>query len=77
MIFNTNPKAKQTRRRAYIITDNDSPAGGSAAARQRAITRGQDLQDAHVWLEPFFFAPPPPATFDLGEGSFWKQIVGD
>ena len=41
MVFNTNQKAKATRRRAYFITDNDNPTGSSSAARQRAITRGR------------------------------------
>ncbi|KAL1508201.1 hypothetical protein AB1Y20_004320 [Prymnesium parvum] len=39
MIFNTSKQAKQTRRRAYIITDNDSPTGSSSSPRQQAITR--------------------------------------
>ena len=29
-----------------------------------------------MWLEPFFFAPPPPATFDLSQSSFWRELVG-
>ena len=50
MIFNTN-QTKQARRRAYIITDNDSPTGSSPTARQRAITRSLDLQVARRLLD--------------------------
>ena len=76
MLFSSCNRAKNTRRRVYLITNNDNPTA-DAHARSRALTRGNDLQDAHIWLEPFFFAPPAPATFDLSEGSFWRELVGD
>jgi len=75
MLFNS-AASKNTRRRLYVMTNDDNPCAASAAARSRALTRSRDLQDARVWIEPFFFAPPPPATFDLSEGSFWRELVG-
>lgn len=78
MLFNASG-AKGMRRRIYLLTNDDAPCGTAptSAPRQRALTRAKDLKEASVWLEPFFFAPPPPATFDLGEGSFWRELVGD
>ena len=75
MLFNSSA-AKNTRRRVYLLTNDDNPCAASAGARSRALTRSKDLQDANVWIEPFFFAPTPPATFDLGEQSFWRELVG-
>jgi len=76
MLFNAS-SAKNTRRRVYMLTNDDAPCGASPAAKARALTRTQDLKDANVWIEPFFFAPPSPATFDLSPGSFWRELVGD
>ena len=75
MLFN-HSASKNTRRRVYILTNDDNPCASSPDARKRALTRSRDLQDANVWMEPFFFAPPPPATFDLGPASFWRELVG-
>ena len=75
MLFNSSA-AKNTRRRVYLLTNDDNPCSHSAAARARAHTRSRDLQQANVWMEPFFFAPPPPKTFDLSERSFWRELVG-
>lgn len=58
------------------MTNDDNPCGANSAMRARTLTRSRDLQDARVWVEPFFFAPPPPASFDLSEGSFWRELVG-
>ena len=74
MLFNS-AASKNSRRRLYLMTNDDDPCRSSSAARARAITRSRDLQEARVWIEPFFFATPP-ATFDLSEGSFWRELVG-
>ena len=66
---------KKTRRRVYLFTNDDSPCASNPAARSRALTRSRDLQDAHVWVEPFFFPPAPSRSFDLGESSFWRELV--
>lgn len=76
ILFN-NSASKNTRRRVYLMTNDDDPCKGlPPAARARALTRSRDLQDANIWIEPFFFAKPPPATFDLGPNSFWRELIG-
>ena len=75
ILFN-NSTAKNVRRRVYLMTNDDNPCAASPAARACALTRSRDLQDAHVWMEPFFFAPPPPEKFDLGVKSFWRELIG-
>ena len=75
MVFNADSRAKSCRKRVYLMTNDPDPSRGDAGSRKRALTRGNDLQQAHVWMEPFFFPPAPPATFDLSEGSFWAELV--
>jgi len=75
MLFN-NSAAKNTRRRVYLLSNDDNPCAANTSARTRALTRSKDLMDANIWLEPFFFSPPPPRTFDLSEGSFWRELIG-
>ena len=75
MVFNADSRSKSCRKRVYLMTNDPDPSRGDAGSRKRALTRGNDLQQAHVWMEPFFFPPAPPATFDLSEGSFWAELV--
>ena len=73
VIFNS-AASKNTRRRLYLMTNDDAPCP-DAQARARAVKRADDLQDARVWIEPFFFSPPPPAAFDLSGDSLWRELV--
>jgi len=75
MMFNSAKGAKNCRRRVFIVTNDDDPCG-TENGRKRAYTRASDLQQAHIWLEPFFFAPSASA-FDLSDGSFWRSLLAD
>ena len=106
-VFNGESRAKNCRKRVYLMTNDADPSQGNPGSRKRAMTRVDDLEQvwrraschlpppctacdlpctahhppraqaqAHVWLEPFFFPPAPPATFDLSAGSFWSELVG-
>ena len=80
MLYNSNAKTKDAKRRTFFLTNDDDPCP-SAEAFRLAERRAADLGTARVILEPFFFLPPPPAgsteppTFNLSEGSFWQKIL--
>lgn len=75
-MFNSDTRTKRgCRRRVYMMTNDTDPSRGNASSRSRTMTRAKDLEDAGIWLEPFFFQPPPPATLDLSTGSFWFDFV--
>ena len=77
ILFAHSKNVKNMRRRVYLMTNDDSPCGADKGAHARALTRSRDLQDANIWIEPFFFAPPPPKgpAFDLSERSFWRELI--
>jgi len=74
ILFGALPKAKSIRRRVFLVTNDEDPCRGSIDKRKRALLRATDLQDAHVQLEPFFFANSS-RSFDLSDGSFWRTFV--
>ena len=75
-MFGTDTRTKKgCRRRVYMMTNDSDPTRGNASSRTRTMTRAKDFEESGVWLEPFFFQPPPPATLDLCAGSFWYDFV--
>ena len=73
ILLNSAERAKKCARRVFLLTNDDGSAA-SDTARQRALQRVSDLNHARAWIEPFFFRPPA-RPFELGDGSFWREVL--
>ncbi|CCX09631.1 SPOC like C-terminal domain-containing protein [Pyronema domesticum] len=61
-------------RKLFLITDEDDPHANDKAMKNSAITRGKDLYDLGVQIEPFFMNNPGrEKPFDTGK--FYDDII--